>query len=67
MKMNRFKFLLYMWAIIIVWCAFFSPNTILNVCVIAISFVSILVGFCYIQNHMNESELRFFNKLRNII
>ena len=64
--MNRFKVIFALWVVLLVWCAFFSTSTHMNVIVIAFAFMGSLVWFAHIEKKMNKNELRTFNSLRNI-
>jgi len=65
-KINRFKVLFALWAILLGYCAFISTNVYFNACAIFVGFCALICGFCYVEEHMNEKEERFFNNTLNI-
>ena len=65
-KINRFKVLFALWAILLGYCAFFSTNVYFNVCAIFVGFHALICGFCFVEKNMNKKEERFFNNMLNI-
>ena len=63
MKVNRFKVLFAVWALLLAYCAFVSTNVYFNVCAIFGGSCALIWGFACIAENMNEKEKRFFNRI----
>ena len=66
-RFNRFIVIISLWAMLLGFCAFVSTNVYLNAIVLSLGFCAALVGFAYVEENMNEKELRFFNKWTTIL
>lgn len=64
--MNRFRILLVQFAAILAVCVI-CGNTYLTIALIIGDSLFTLLGFAYVIKNMNNSELRFFNNLRDLI
>lgn len=60
-KINRFKVLFALWAVLIAYCAFISTNVYFDVTAIFLGILLFIGGVAYIEENMNEKEERFFN------
>lgn len=66
-RFNRFMVIISLWVMLLGFCAFVSTNVYLNAIVLFFGFCAALVGFAYVEENMNEKELRFFNKWATIL
>jgi len=64
--MNRFKILLIQFAAILAVCIM-CHNAYVAITLIISDSLFTLLGFAYVVKNMNNSELRFFNDLRDLI
>lgn len=66
-RFNRFILIIVLWVMLLGFCAFVSTNVYLNTIVLYFGFCAVLVGFAYVEENMNEKELRFYNKWLTIL
>lgn len=62
-KINRFKVLFALWAILLGYCAFINTNVHFIVIAVFFGYCALVLGFAYVLDNMNEKEKRFFNKI----
>lgn len=60
---NRFKALLVLWAVVLVFCAFISTNVYLNGFIIFCGILAMALAFGRVEKDMNDAEKGFFEKL----
>lgn len=65
-KINRFNIIFALWAIVLGWCAFVSVNPYLNEIVIFFAFLFVVCGIAYVDEHQNEKEEKFLNRLSRL-
>lgn len=64
-KINRFKVLIALYAVLLGYCVLFSANVLFNVCAVFGGLCVVALGFAYIEEHMTAKEEAFFNKIVN--
>ena len=64
--MNRFKILIMQFTAILAVCIM-CHNAHVAITLIVSDSIFTLLGFAYVVKNMNNSELRFFNNLRDLI
>jgi hypothetical protein len=64
-KINRFKVLITLYAVLLGYCVLFSTNVLFNVCAVFGGLCVVVLGFAYIEEHMTAKEKTFFNKIVN--
>lgn len=64
-KINRFKVLFALWAILLGYCVFVSTDVYFNAIAIFCGSYALILGFAYVEDNMSEKEKTFFNKLVN--
>lgn len=65
-KINRFNIIFALWAIVLGWCAFFSTNVYVNAIVLFFAFLFMVCCMAYVDEHQNEKEEKFLNKLSRL-
>lgn len=65
-KINRFNIIFALWTMILAYCAIVSVNPYLNGLIISFGFLFVIVGITYVDEHQNEKEEKFLNKLSRL-
>lgn len=62
-KINRFKVMFALWAMLLAYCTFISTNVYFNAVIIFVGAMLTILACAHICETMTEKEETFFNKL----
>lgn len=65
-QINRYYLVIGAWCAIIAYVVFFSNNVYLNVILFFFGFIGCVTAYAYIDEHENEKERKFSEKIINL-
>lgn len=66
-QMNRYYLVFSAWCTILAYAAFFSNNVYFNVFLLFFGFLGCVTAYAYINEHENEKERKFSEKIVNLL
>ena len=66
-QVNRYYLVFGVWGIILAYAVFFSHNVYFNAILLFFGFLGGVIAYAYIDEHENEKERKFSEKIVNLL
>lgn len=66
-QINRYYLVFGVWCAILAYAVFFGNNVYFNTILLYFGFLGCVTAFAYIDEHENEKELKFSEKIVNLL